>query len=278
MAQDGLGLTCPSGGAFYICQDTKVEFIGCCTTNPCGDGSGNCPTERLRPASFSSVQYSKIPLEDCDDSEPGAGTPLWYTCSATKPPFMGCCRSNPCAHGSCPDGNLTAAKLNADPTLRQQFIDNAGVSTSKNNKLGGGAIAGIVIGVIAGIAIILGALWFLRRRANQKRAAEAHKPSSADGMHSQDYKAGSPNPNYSPHPAHMSPHSGYGFNGSPQTGHGFQQGYQTVPSELGSPYVAELSGNDAGGVAMLDSTPIQHGAPPYPADKPQGGWPDTDRK
>ena len=86
--------------------------------------------------------------------------------------------------------------------------------------------------------------------------------------------------------AAVSPHSGYGYPNTPPQAHGFQtgyqNGYQTVPSELGSPYVAELSGNHQGEVAMLDSTPVGHHQTHSPTIPPSestvtSGWP-TDKK
>ncbi|KAM7218893.1 hypothetical protein V8F06_005773 [Rhypophila decipiens] len=311
-----LGLSCPRGGDWYICQDTAVEFVGCCTINPCSDGSGNCPQKRLRPATFSSSQYSKIPALACDDSEPipGYSSPLWYTCAANNPPFMGCCYSNPCTAGQCADANLTAARLIDEPVIRADFLRDAGAiePSSSSKGLSGGAIAGIVIGVLGGIALVVGAWWYMRRR-KQKQAAEK-SPQSSDGLGLNH----SPNPNsshftHSPHhckyffrlpgilqsyqttsiltelpaPAAVSPHSGYHYKGSPPQGHGFENGsYYSAPTELGSPshYVAELSGNHAGEVAMLDSKPVGHQdahsptIPPSTTTTTTGGWPQDLKK
>lgn len=278
-----LGLSCPYGGDFYICQGAKIEFVGCCTSNPCSDGSGSCIKEKLRPSSFSMTQYAKIPSLGCDDSQPRPELkpPLWYTCIAPTPPFMGCCFSNPCGDG-CPQVNVSAARLPDEATTRQMFLTNANVSqdTQSSNKLSGGAIAGIVVGAIAVIVALAGAYWFMRRKKQRKTAGEPVPLSSADMQHSE--YTGSSIPNYSPHPckngtlysstsdtpltqdltAAVSPHSGFGYPNTPPQGHGFQNGYhngyQPAPSELGNPYVAELSGNHQGEVAMLDSTPVGH--------------------
>ncbi|KAJ9161911.1 hypothetical protein NKR19_g1800 [Coniochaeta hoffmannii] len=59
------GLSCPSGGSFYICQNNKTEFIGCCTADPCLDGSGSCPQANLRNASFSADSYDGLKPQDC---------------------------------------------------------------------------------------------------------------------------------------------------------------------------------------------------------------------
>ncbi|KAF3354168.1 3-hydroxy-3-methylglutaryl-coenzyme A reductase [Verticillium dahliae VDG1] len=103
----GLGLSCPEGGHFYICEGDATEFIGCCNSNPCGDNDGNCPTSDLRVSSFSSNRYANIPAQSCDDAR---GARIWWTCRDNKPPFLGCCASNPCGEG-CPQDHLIAAVL-----------------------------------------------------------------------------------------------------------------------------------------------------------------------
>lgn len=307
-----LGLSCPRGGDWYICQGTTVEFVGCCTSDPCADGTGFCEEGRLRPASFSASQYSKIPALQCDDRNPRPDTapPFWYTCMANNPPFLGCCYNNPCVAGSCPDVNLTAAKMTDEPQIRENFLRDAGeVTTGEKKGLSGGAIAGIVVGVVAALALAIGAWWYMRRR-KQKHAGEK-APLASDGLHL------SPDPNsshfsHSPHPckhffpetlgncliwaeghvltgvsipAAVSPHSGYTYPGTPPQGHGFENGsYYSAPTELGSPshYVAELSASHAGDVAMLDSKPVgQHQAnsPTIPSSEAttDNKWP-TDKK
>lgn len=278
-----LGLSCPRGGDWYICQGTKVEFVGCCTINPCSDGSGSCPEGRLRPASFSSSKYSKIPALACDDSQirKNVPEPFWYTCAAINPPFLGCCYSNPCAAGSCPDVNLTAARLTDEPQIRADFLRDAGVTTEESKGLSGGAIAGIVVGVVAALALIIGGWWYMRRK--KQRLAAEKTPLASDGLQA------SPNPNsshfsHSPHPSAVSPHSGFGYPGTPPQGHGFENGsYYSAPTELGSPshYVAELSANHANDVAMLDSKPVGHHSAHSPTIPPsettQNGWP-ADKK
>lgn len=196
-----LGLSCPSGGDWYICQGTKTEFVGCCTRNPCADGSGLCEDSRLRAASFSMTQYAKIPSLACDDNHPRPGfkPPLWYTCINPTPPFLGCCYSNPCGDG-CPQVNISAARLPDEASTREIFLTNSNAKqdSQKSSKLSGGAIAGIVIGAVAVIAVLIGAYWFLRRKKQSKTSLE-NVPQSAGGIEQSEYK-GSPNPGYSPHP------------------------------------------------------------------------------
>lgn len=106
-------MSCPSGGQFYACGDGS-RFVGCCQSNPCG--STGCAAGNLKPASFDPASWGQIPDQRCN-----AG--LFYTCSATNPPFWGCCQSNPCSSGSgCPADDLAGAFLSANPSDAQVFL------------------------------------------------------------------------------------------------------------------------------------------------------------
>ncbi|KAK4653759.1 hypothetical protein QC762_509780 [Podospora pseudocomata] len=126
-----LGASCPSGGSFYVCLGKKTEFIGCCTINPCTTGyqrePGTCPPENLRPASFSKDSYLDLPAQECDSLDSSA---LWWTCAGNTPPFLGCCKINPCHRGSCPTDRLVAARLSPDPDNRQIFVGASPTTTS----------------------------------------------------------------------------------------------------------------------------------------------------
>ena len=168
---EAFGLSCPSGGNFYICQGNATEFIGCCTTNPCADGSGKCPTEDLRTSSFSADSYEDLPRQDCDDSR---SFNIWYTCKFNQPPFVGCCNTNPCAEGSCPKEDLVPAKLSGDTGLRQLFLSptvtgssasstataESQVQVTHNGGLSAGAIGGIVAGAAVVLIMVVGALMY----------------------------------------------------------------------------------------------------------------------
>ncbi|TLD15606.1 uncharacterized protein PgNI_01186 [Pyricularia grisea] len=110
------GLSCPAGGKFYICE-TGSEFIGCCASDPCN--LTGCPQRDLRTSSFSPDEYSSLPTQACENSDS-----LWYTCAFNVPPFMGCCKTNPCADpkASCPTSSLGAAKLSSLDSLRERFL------------------------------------------------------------------------------------------------------------------------------------------------------------
>ncbi|KAK5661809.1 hypothetical protein OQA88_9911 [Cercophora sp. LCS_1] len=222
----GFGLSCPSGGSFYICQDNATEFVGCCTTNPCADGKGNCPKANLRVASFSSDYYDEIPAQQCSSSD---RTALWYTCAKNSPPFIGCCASNPCSAGSCSSNNLVAARLSSDKSDREEFIlmgkdpvttssSTTASSTSTSSPTGSltsspspvpsdaieaahaplstGAIIGIAAGagavVLAFVAFILYRRWSNKR---EDRRSDSATPFITGGM--AEYR-GTPEPAFSP--------------------------------------------------------------------------------
>ncbi|KAI0390857.1 hypothetical protein F5Y17DRAFT_461354 [Xylariaceae sp. FL0594] len=117
------GLSCPAGGSFFVCQNSTTKFLGCCDINPCiGQWDGVCPDEQLFPASFSAS--SGAVLLDAQDCMPpwhlSGGGGYWYTCPKTLPPFLGCCKRNPCVEG-CKPGFLLPAVLSDDPRNASQF-------------------------------------------------------------------------------------------------------------------------------------------------------------
>lgn len=162
------GLSCPNGGDFHICENTKREFIGCCTTDPCSDGSGLCEKENLRAASFSESSYLDIPPQSCDST---GGDNHFYTCTANDPPFIGCCTINPCVNMTCPSANLRAAVLSSDHDDRASFLSpsssSSGAKSSASaepgsNGLSSGAVAGIVVSVVV-LLVLIGAFVLWRR-------------------------------------------------------------------------------------------------------------------
>ncbi|KAJ9150435.1 hypothetical protein NKR23_g3746 [Pleurostoma richardsiae] len=181
-----LGLSCPKGGKFYICEGCKTEFVGCCTSNPCTDGSGTCPDGDLMTATFSADAYNDIPAQSCADTDGD-----WYTCMANVPPFLGCCSSNPCQNAtlSCPSPHLVPAKLSTVKADRAPFLTSG--STSKSTGLSTGAVAGIVAGIAVLLVIIVGVVMYKlgwRARIKRERAeasnaamAQTEQPAYPDG-------------------------------------------------------------------------------------------------
>jgi hypothetical protein len=112
--QDG-NPSCPKGGQWFVCT-TGSRFIGCCDIgkDPCHDG---CPSASLRPASYDTNYDGRFADQRCS-----AGS-LFYTCAKTNPPFLGCCKSNPCtsSSGGCPVNDLGAAFLSDNSTAAADF-------------------------------------------------------------------------------------------------------------------------------------------------------------
>lgn len=113
------GPSCPSGGKFYACNQGS-NFVGCCNVEPCGQG---CADGSLEPASFNIAFHGQFPDQQCPRGS------RWYTCTATTPPFMGCCKSNPCAQHGCPVGDLTAGFLDSNPNNAAPFLSSASSSS-----------------------------------------------------------------------------------------------------------------------------------------------------
>ncbi|KAI0816464.1 hypothetical protein GGR55DRAFT_627051 [Xylaria sp. FL0064] len=213
-----LGLSCPSGGEFYICQENESQFLGCCEVDPCGGNGGQCPSSALHPSSFDRDKYSEIPPQSCISSTRNG---LWYTCSV-GPTFLGCCSSNPCNNdGVCPQSNLVGATLNSNQNSASVFLttptpsstststsltqtsttaststslqttstsDSTASSTSSpspsavSGKGSGPPIAGIVGGILGGITALglIALAFFLYRR--RRRRTLATTQSGKDAM------------------------------------------------------------------------------------------------
>ncbi|KAM0429754.1 hypothetical protein ACHAPT_006360 [Fusarium lateritium] len=191
-----LGLACPRGGDFYICDKAEIEFIGCCAIDPCADGKGVCPEDQLVLASFTKSKYATLLPQSCNNTQ---GPKNWYTCAYTNPPFIGCCETNPCGDSVCPSGDLVPAILSDNQTHRDGFLnpvgfddqvtqstlivkpsstalgDEAGVSDSEPATLSAGAVAGICVASIALVLFLVGALWRLWQSRLTKRAVSNHR-------------------------------------------------------------------------------------------------------
>lgn len=192
------GLTCPSNGTFYICQDTSTRFIGCCNVDPCTrELDGDCPKSKLYKASYSASSGVELLPQDCADHSNGGS---WYTCDHAVPPFLGCCINNPCNNG-CLEGNLVAAKLSDDPENASQLMvpettvatattsasssstsssttgsstDNSSPSSMDDDSARAGLIAGIsVAGVVILLLVIAAYLWFKRRERSRRKSEYA---------------------------------------------------------------------------------------------------------
>ncbi|KAK2000811.1 hypothetical protein LX36DRAFT_653971 [Colletotrichum falcatum] len=176
-----LGLSCPRGGDFYVCEGNRTEFLGCCASNPCADGSGKCPTKDLRISSFNPDKYANIPPQGCDDPRPASQ--LFYTC-VNSISFIGCCAKNPCQEpdGLCPSDHLIATTLSSDAANRTIFAPESSSSSSPSSTpapdassgggLATGAIAGIAVGAAVLVAVVVAVVWrcgWHARKRNERR-------------------------------------------------------------------------------------------------------------
>ena len=177
--------TCPSGGTWYACPD-EPYFLGCCSSDPCTNSNTTSPCPDVYAASFNPSIFDSISPNTCVNSSSNK----WYSCNHTSPPFLGCCSSNPCekTHG-CPKEDIIASSWSQSRS--DQFAlfkdgDDGGESgeggdggDSGGNSLSGGAIAGIVVGCVAGVAILIFAVWFLSRRRKKRQAPAEGTPAIA---------------------------------------------------------------------------------------------------
>lgn len=122
---------CPAGNAFRACASGSM-FVGCCddSVQPCIDGCpggvpchDGCPSQHLRPASFPPEYYDQIPDQDCSTGS------QWYKCSYTHPPFIGCCKTDPCDNG-CSQDDLTASSISNAKNGSYFFPHEPGYSTN----------------------------------------------------------------------------------------------------------------------------------------------------
>lgn len=192
-----LQFSCPSGGNFYSC-DSGSSFVGCCTVDPCSKG---CNEGNLKPASFDVDDYSKLTDQQCSTGS------RWYVCTDTQPPFLGCCKSNPCQNEGCPVGDLTAGFLDSNPKFAAPFVSTAGTSISqlpltanptispttgtlviqpttsgagiKPNQASPGTIAGIIVGsMVIFIFLVTAAVLLIWRRKSAKMLSKSTSQNS----------------------------------------------------------------------------------------------------
>jgi hypothetical protein len=132
-ATETLDFNCPLGGSFYVCTNSPIEFVGCCTIDPCTTpAGGKCPTANLRAASFNGSTSASLPPQDCDDDR---GTSLWSTCANNSPSFVGCCASNPCGQGLCAQADLVPAKLSSVQAFRIPLLSGLDASSTSSSSV-----------------------------------------------------------------------------------------------------------------------------------------------
>lgn len=175
--------SCPSGGNWYACGYDK--FVGCCEDavqgSPCGLG---CFDGNVRPASFVPFYWSKFSDMLCANGRA-------YQCTGTNPPFVGCCRLDPCSGGrGCPVGDVTAGRLPSNTTYYLPMVISTSTSTSTGTSTIStdldssasatmdpsehhtpvAAIAGGAAGGALGLALIVGLIiWRVKARKSKSR-------------------------------------------------------------------------------------------------------------
>ncbi|KAH7063545.1 hypothetical protein B0J12DRAFT_172340 [Macrophomina phaseolina] len=181
--------SCPNGGTWYSCG-AGVQFVGCCTADPCNENG--CSAGNLRAASFNASYYGSFPDLECDSGQ-------FYTCTTTDPPFVGCCRENACrAAGSkgCPQVSLTGAHLPDNAAKASPWGPTGGTPSStasasattsaaadSDSSTSTAAIAGGAVGATVVLFFVVGALIWQRRRrvAKRKTASSSPQPLSFQG-------------------------------------------------------------------------------------------------
>ncbi|KAI7912028.1 hypothetical protein M9X92_010243 [Pyricularia oryzae] len=181
-----LGLSCPRGGQFYICQGNTTEFIGCCTVNPCENGTGVCPQANLLQASFSSDAYDRIPPQKCSDRQ-AHGT--WWTCkgNTTIWPFIGCCTKDPCLSGTCIHSDLVPAYLSESKTNASVFLSSLPSGTMTTSPIPSNspdfqpalAISGVVLSASVLAILIVAFICFLCLRHLQRASNHLKSPNAS---------------------------------------------------------------------------------------------------
>lgn len=210
-AEERLGAACPSGGDFYVCEAHKSRFVGCCESDPCKTDDGLCPDKDLGAMTFDTDAYNKIAAQDCTPQT--SEKPLWYVCTGSSPPFMGCCTENPCGGDGCPAKSLRGARLSDDGKKAASFTakdekddkddkstssktssvaststspsatggapsSTSAIASSSDGGLSSGATIGIAVGAsMAGIIILAAVGFFFWRRYKKSRSSQA------DGAH-----------------------------------------------------------------------------------------------
>lgn len=161
------------------------SFQGCCASNPCAQGS--CPIKDLRPAGIpaAGIVSTNEPNTQCPS------TSQWYTCLSTTPTsFQGCCKSNPCQQNGCPTQDLEAAQFKVIPgassTLQSSTQSSTATSTPTHTSTSAAVqpnitaehsnntpiIAGVVVGGVVLIALIICGFLFLKSRRKKEKNAK----------------------------------------------------------------------------------------------------------
>lgn len=190
---------------------------------------------------------------DCSGPPSGYATHLWNK-NASKPidSFKVDSTASTTASASMTTTTTSQSSSTTTSTAQSQSPTATGApSSSSGSGLSGGAIAGIVIGVIAGVVLIGGALYMIGRRNNQK------PPGPGDTGVTMGYAA----PPYGSPATYTSPSSfGPGKNQTPSSATGSSHNPVRVVELQGNSPAAELS--DSHAVNELESKARPPVSPP----------------
>ncbi|KAM7223082.1 hypothetical protein V8F06_001638 [Rhypophila decipiens] len=144
----------PSGSQlWYVCQNNKIPFMGCCKSNPCNDIG--CPGDDLIPAKLSSFPPNRAPflVYEGDNAET---TTTGSTSSAA---------------------GLTSTASSAAATPTQ-------TSAPTGHESGGvsGAMIGGILGGVAALVIFGAVVFWKMRKRQQAGATRADTPDNMAGL------------------------------------------------------------------------------------------------
>ena len=185
--------SCPAGGSFFACPSGS-RFLGCCQSDDVqGVCQNGCSAGNLKPSSFNASYYGQFSDQECSTGQ-------YYVCASTTPPFLGCCTSVACHNDDgCPASDLAPAFLSQNPAEAADFLSSsvsssdtstststsaAQVTVSSNHApaVSPAAIAGIVLGSVAFIAIaaFTAYIFLSRRRRKLHHESVVSSPTLAD--------------------------------------------------------------------------------------------------
>ncbi|CAG7559049.1 unnamed protein product [Fusarium equiseti] len=129
---------------WWTCIAPEPPFMGCCETNPCGDG---CPTDKLVAAVLTKRESFRKSFLD-------------------------------------PEGAALSSTASVASSSATSAVSSSPVSENDDGGLGTGAIAGIAVGSIALVITLIASLAFLcwRRRQNERQAHGMVAPGQSHGV------------------------------------------------------------------------------------------------
>lgn len=146
------------GFLWYTCRDSSPPFMGCCSQMGCEDHG--CPVNKVGVATLSSNAKQAAPFLSSDAS---SSTPSSSTTSSASSTAIS-------TASSAVSTTLSTATSTSQSTAPQQSTQTPADPPPTNEGLGKGAIAGIAVGAVAGVCIlVLVAFWALKRRNDKKQ-------------------------------------------------------------------------------------------------------------